>query len=98
MKKRPEHATDCPACDGWIGGADLLCMQCSDRVCKDHAQLVRDWLDARARSASAPSVEHLAREAYRRGLVVGTAMLLFQKRWQPGRAKARTTNTKGASS
>jgi hypothetical protein len=71
--KRPSHATDCPACDGWIGGAELLCVRCTNRVQKHKPHYYDDWLRYRANEAAA--MEH-----YYRGLIIGSARALFEKK------------------
>jgi len=79
MKQRPEHAADCPGCDtGWVFG-DLLCPRCTNNVNTAQPDYYPSWLSARAELYSThPTVPSgpegwAAIEAYRRGLIVGTA-------------------------
>jgi hypothetical protein len=77
MTRRPEHAADCPGClTGWVDGA-LLCPRCQAAVHATNAELYPMWMKARALSVNTPTkTEYIAMEAYRRGLIVGTALLV----------------------
>ncbi len=77
MKRRPEHATDCPGCDiGWVTG-ELLCPRCAEKVQAARPTFYTTWLHARAAMVAAPQdTVATAMEAYHRGLIVGTAMAL----------------------
>ena len=89
MSKRPEHATDCPGCDtGWTASG-LLCKQCENAVNTSNPILYPQWLEARhfldAVGTDAPSRPSgpegwAAIEAFRRGLIVGTARVLSSAR------------------
>lgn len=81
MSQRPEHATDCPGCDtGWCVSA-LLCPMCTNAVTTSNPELYDRYLSAWAEKARFPGhIEAIATEAYRRGLVVGTARVLNAQR------------------
>lgn len=83
MKKRPEHATDCPGCKtGWVTG-ELLCPRCARNVQVSQPILYDAWMSARAALYGDPDKMPpsgpegwVAIEAYRRGLIVGTALVI----------------------
>lgn len=75
---RPAHAVDCPACDGWIGGAELLCVQCTNRVQAIRPDAYPTWLGLRAQGPS-------EKEALARGMITGMALALHAvRRFQKG--------------
>jgi hypothetical protein len=84
---RPSHAADCPGCKtGWTTG-ELLCRLCAYAVHEKDATLFGSWLRARAAlHAEAPPPlppgddGWAAIEAFRRGLLVGTAQILSRER------------------
>lgn len=69
MKKRPAHAVDCPACDGWIGNGDTLCVRCSDRVWKAAPEGLNGLIIARQNKC-------VEMECFWKGYMIGTAKLL----------------------
>ena len=76
--KRPDHAIDCPACNGWIGGAALLCVRCTGRVQAFNPCLYPQWLEARATLAAEGALSTF--EPFMRGVIIGTARSLNQKK------------------
>jgi len=81
MSKRPDHATDCPGCDtGWCVDT-LLCPMCVAAVGTSTPLLMESWISARGELSLFPgNVSVIAQEAFRRGLVVGTARVCSAQR------------------
>jgi|GEM_PF-2351789 len=76
--KRPAEAADCLGCPtGWTMG-DLLCKRCANAVHAVQPTLYDRWITVRSAAQTDP--EMVATEAYRRGLIVGTAQLISKQR------------------
>jgi len=78
--KRPEHAADCPGCDGWIGGAALLCSRCTGRVQQFWPAIYPAWLTARGEQKPSDT-----NEAFLRGAIIGAAKALTAQKGAPAR-------------
>lgn len=81
--KRPEHAADCPGCDGWIAGATILCSRCTGRVQQFKPELYPYWLSLRA--VMNHSTADACAEAFTRGYIIGTAKVLHTQKGAPAR-------------
>ena len=91
MKRRPDQASDCPGCNvGWVIG-DLLCPRCADKVQNAQPDFYPQWLKSRAAAVHGDKTDTVsaALEAYHRGLIVGTAILLHK----PGPARTKLRHT-----
>lgn len=90
MKKRPDHASDCQACDGWTT-EDLLCPRCQKAVHRYDATLIPKWMTARASyveqaKAKDDGIYHRnlltstnCMEHFWRGIIIGSARVLKSK-------------------
>lgn len=100
--KRPEHAADCPGCKtGWVVYS-LLCGICTKAVQAKRPSIFDSWREAKeALQKSEPppappgGYGWAAVEAFRRGVIVGTALLLSEQReaesiqWNAKRAQRK---------
>ena len=92
MKKRPEHATNCPGCEtGWTASG-LLCPLCESAVNTGQPDLYPKWMGHRARHSELLNDDdgnpaHLdlvhaetCAEHFFRGVIIGTARVLSAAR------------------
>lgn len=92
MSQRPEHAQDCPGCDtGWTASG-ILCKRCTDAVNAFNAGLYPAFMGHRAEYARLVAndsgglvdmelaANEAGREAYFRGVIIGTAIVLTAQR------------------
>lgn len=79
MTKRPAHATDCPGCNIGCVSGELLCPRCMNAVHAAQPTYYDAWMSARAvLDQRKEDTAAAASEAFRRGLIVGTAIVLHR--------------------